>query len=274
MKVAGQPIAQSNILGTAGSVGPNAFMAAANIGRQQPDLLSGLDAEGRALVLQSGRSRLFRRGQAVFRQGEQHDGIYLVESGLVRVFYTSPSGREITLAYWSAGNFCGGPEVFGVGSHVWSGTAVRDTRVLSISGRALRGLAERLSPLAIGIIECLIFKGACYSHLAQVLGTQSVTGRLSSVLGELVRVYGRPVEGGVEIVMPFTHDDLASMVGATRQWVSMTLARLADRGVIAKSRRRLVIRQLEQIATMSDVTVESDVLRPSPSNSKAMRRAL
>jgi CRP-like cAMP-binding protein len=248
-------------------------MAAANIGRPQPDLLSGLDAAGRALVLQSGRPRLFRRGQAVFRQGEQHDGIYLVESGLVRVFFNSPAGREITLAYWSAGNFCGGPEVFGVGVHVWSGTAVRDTRVLSISGRALRSLAERLSPLAIGIIECLIFKGACYSQLAQVLGTQSVIGRLSNVLGELVRVYGRPVEGGVEIVMPFTHDDLASMVGATRQWVSMTLRRLADQGVIANSRRRLVIRRPEQIAAMSDCAVESGALRPSSVGKNAVRRA-
>ena len=43
-----------------------------------------------------------------FRQGEQHDGIYLIESTRT-VFYTAPAGQEITLGHWMAGNFCGGP---------------------------------------------------------------------------------------------------------------------------------------------------------------------
>ena len=227
-------------------------MAAAGDDAPQPDLLRQLDPAGRALVLERGRPRLYRRGQAIFRQGEQHDGIFLIESGLVRVFYTAPSGREITLAYWMAGNFCGGPEIFGVGTHVWSGTAVRDTRVLFLSGPVLRDLVERLPTLALGIIDSLVFKGSCYSHLAQLLGTRSVTDRLSGVLHQLSRVYGRASPDGVEVTMPFTHDDLASMVGATRQWVSITLKRFADQGLLTMDRRRLVILQPERLASMSD----------------------
>ncbi len=235
---------------------PTSFMAAAGTGAPQPDLLQQLDPAGRALVLESGRPRLFRHGQPLFRQGEQHNGIFLIESGLVRVFYTAPTGREITLAYWVGGNFCGGPEVFGVGTHVWSGTALRDTRVLCLSGAVLRGLVERLPQLALGIIDSLVFKGACYSHLAQLLGTRSVTDRLSSVLHQLSRVYGRPSPEGVEIVMPFTHDDLASMVGATRQWVSITLKRFADQGLLAVNRRRFVILQPERLGAMSEGIIE------------------
>jgi len=233
------------------------FMAASTSGRSQQDLLSGLDASGRALVLARGRPKVFRGGQAVFRQGEQHDGIYLIESGLVRVFYTAPAGREITLAYWTAGNFCGGPEVFGTGQHVWSGTAVRDTRVLCLSGRTLRSLVDQLPGLAIGIIDGLTFKGICYSHLAQMLGTRSVTGRLSSALEELARIYGRRTPDGIEIDMPFTHDDLANMVGATRQWVSMMLGRLVEDGVLQKNHRRLVIQRPERLARMNDCALES-----------------
>lgn len=156
--------------------------------------------------------------------------------------------REITLAYWMAGNFCGGPEVFGVGKHVWSGTAVRDTLVLAIAGPALRDLAERQPTLALGIIDSLVFKGACYSHLAQLLGTCSVSDRLCGVLHQLGLVYGRPTYKGIEIAMPFTHDDLASMVGATRQWVSVTLKRFADKGILLSTRRRLVLVQPERVA--------------------------
>ena len=99
-------------MGAGSAVG---LMAAPNSGRRQPDLLRGLDASARAKVLARGRACVFRRGQAVFRQGEPHDGIFLIESGLARVFYTAPAGREITLAYWMAGNFCGGPR------SVWRG---------------------------------------------------------------------------------------------------------------------------------------------------------
>jgi CRP-like cAMP-binding protein len=182
---------------------------------------------------------------------------------LVRVFYTAPAGREITLADWMAGNFCGGPEVFGVGAHVWSGTAARDTRALCLSGPVLRGLVEQLPQLALGIIESLAFKGACYSHLAQLLGTRTVTDRLSGVLQQLCRVYGRPIPEGVEIMMPFTHDDLASMVGATRQWVSITLKRFADQGLLAVNRRSVVILQPKRLAAMSDGVVDDRVASPA-----------
>ena len=55
---------------------------------------------------------MLNRGQTLFSQGGKHDGIWLIESGRIRAFYTPPLGREITLAYWHVGNFVGGPEVF------------------------------------------------------------------------------------------------------------------------------------------------------------------
>ncbi len=196
---------------------PTSFMAAAGTGAPQPDLLQQLDPAGRALVLESGRPRLFRHGQPLFRQGEQHNGIFLIESGLVRVFYTAPTGREITLAYWVGGNFCGGPEVFGVGTHVWSGTALRDTRVLCLSGAVLRGLVERLPQLALGIIDSLVFKGACYSHLAQLLGTRSVTDRLSSVLHQLVKDPGSGTPGLLRSIVLARLNNLNSRWGHDRR---------------------------------------------------------
>src|SRR5579871_7060040 len=88
-----------------------------------PPLMDKLSPRERELVLKQGRRKVLNRGQTLFSQGGRHDGIYLIESGRIRVFYTSPQGREITLAYWHAGNFVGGPEVFGGGIHQWSGIA-------------------------------------------------------------------------------------------------------------------------------------------------------
>ena len=206
-----------------------------------PNLLARLSEPDRARVLAQGRSRTLERGETVFRQGDPHTGIFLVESGLIRVFYTAPSAREITLAYWYPGNFVGGPEVFGGGTHVWSGSAARRSVVVALPGGELKRLIAQIPELGIGIIEGLVFKGKCYSALAQMLGTRSVTERLALLLRSLCQLYGIEETDGIFIGAAFTHEDLAHMVGATRQWVTMTLKRFQQQGVLRFKRGQLTI---------------------------------
>ena len=78
---------------------------------------------------------MLRRGKTLFAQGERHHGVFLIENGLIRTFYTSPVGREITLAYWQPGNIVGTPQVLGSGTHMWSGIAVRRYGRLCVPGR-------------------------------------------------------------------------------------------------------------------------------------------
>ena len=151
-----------------------------------PPLLQGLSPRERELVLSHGRQRVINRGQTLFSQGTTPEGIYLVESGRIRVFYNAPSGRELTLAYWDPGNFVGGPDIFGSGVHLWSGVAEVNSSVVLLPGKALRSLVMQIPALGIGLIEGLAFKGKCYSALVQMLGTRSITERLAQLLLHLV----------------------------------------------------------------------------------------
>jgi CRP-like cAMP-binding protein len=231
---------------------PTFMLSGESAAPRQPDLLGALDAAGRALVAARGRKRLFKRGETVFRQDDSNDGIFLVEAGLVRVFYTAASGREITLAYWAPGSFVGGPEVFGSGNHVWSGVAARESQLLWLSGIDMRALVQRLPAFALGIIDGLAFKGTCYSLLAQMLGTRTVVERLACVLCRLMELYGVRTEAGIAVSSPFTHDNMAHMVGATRQWVSMTLRRFADQGILVAERKDLLILRPDWLAAQRD----------------------
>lgn len=129
-------------------------------------LLDGLTPAERARVVSRAHRRTYPVGVTLFEQGRQHDGIFVIEAGCVRVFYNSPSGREITLAYWNPGNFVGGPDVLNGGTHMWSGVTAAETRVLMLPSRELRTLIVEIPALALGIIEGLSFKGKCYSALA------------------------------------------------------------------------------------------------------------
>lgn len=180
-------------------------------------------------------------GGCVFLQGDRHEGIWLIEEGVVRTFYAAPSGREITLAYWTSGHFVGGPEIFGGGQHIWSADATRDSRLLYLPAAAIRGLIETQPSFALCLIEGLVAKGKCYSALAQMLGTRSVVERLTQLLVILAENHGRRDGNRLVIERKITHDQIATIVGSTRQWVTITLDKFQKKGIISVSRQTIAI---------------------------------
>jgi len=218
----------------------------------ESDILARLTSIELAQVLKAGYQIPFTPGDMLFRQGEAHEGIFILRSGKVRSFYVSPSGREITLANWSAGNFVGGPEILGGGVHVWSGVATEPGVAMRLPGPVARRLMTAIPNFAIGLIDGLAFKGKCYSALLQMLGTRSVLERLASLLVNLAKETGASTPEGVEIAEAPSHEALAAMVGATRQWVSVALDRFRARGLIATRGRWLVIRDIAALRALAD----------------------
>jgi CRP/FNR family transcriptional regulator, cyclic AMP receptor protein len=221
-----------------------------------PSLFNTLSPSERETLVRWGRRRVLYRGQTLFSQGARHDGIFLIESGRIRVYYTAPSQREITLAYWHPGNFVGGPEVFGEGVHQWSGVASSNSSVVHLPGKELRKLVVQIPNLAIGLIEGLTFKGKCYSALAQMLGTRSITERLAHLLLHLVELYGMEDPDGILIGAAFTHADLAHMVGATRQWVTISLNRLQEKNVLVVRKSKIIVRRSDILREMQGRTAD------------------
>ena len=207
--------------------------------------LSSLSADDEKKVRQLGTRRKVAKGEGVFFQGDPHTGVWILEKGRVRTFYASPSGREITLAYWSVGHFVGGPEVFGKGRHVWSADALEDCEFLFVSGMSLQRLVREVPDVAIAVINGLVNKGKCYSALIQMLGTRSVSERLRQLLLILAETYGRHEGGQVIIDRTITYDQIASIVGATRQWVTQSLDRLQPEGIVQVTRKEILISDLE-----------------------------
>jgi CRP-like cAMP-binding protein len=210
----------------------------------EPRFFERLSASEIAAVRLASRVYTAAANEPVFVQGEPHNGIFLIEQGRVRTYYIGPSGKELTLAYWTPGHFVGGPEVFGGGTHIWSAVTMEPTRLAHLPGSAVRHLAETIPAFAICLIDALVAKGKCYSALAQMLGTRSVTARLAQLLLILSEANGS--DGRVD--RKITHEHLAGIIGSTRQWVTATLARFQKRGLIV-------------IADDYIEVVQSDVLR-------------
>lgn len=219
-------------------------------------IFHGLSDAEIAKVTAAGTRIVLYRGTSLFRYGTPHDGIYLVVTGRIKVFYVGPSGRKITLAYWHPGTFVGAPDVFTNGVHTWSGVAAVNSSVLHLSGEALRGMVTTIPALALGVIEGLSFKGRCYSALAQMLATRSAPERLAHLLLQLGDLYGIHEAQGIRIEASFTHADLAHMIGVTRQWITATFQRYKERGIVDAKGRRLLIRNASLLEQVRDGVVD------------------
>ena len=213
--------------------------------------LSKLSIEDQKKVRRLGTHASISKGEGLFFQGDPHTGVWVVDTGRIRTYYTAPSGREITLAYWPQGHFVGGPEVFGRGRHVWSANALDDCELLFLSGMSLRQLVTEIPDLALGLIDGLVAKGKCYSALIQMLGTRSVSERLEQLLIIMADRYGRRDGSSIVIDRAITYEQIASMVGATRQWVTQSLDRLQKEGILTISRKEISLHHIDRLTVQN-----------------------
>ena len=209
--------------------------------------LAALREEDRKAVRRAGVRCTVKKGEGVFFQGDPHTGVWIVESGRVRTYYAGPSGREITLAYWSPGHFVGGPEVFGRGRHIWSADALEDAELLFLSGMSIRSLVCEIPDVAIAVIQGLVAKGKCYSAVIQMLGARTVSERLRQLMLILADTHGRSEGASIVIERSITYEQIASIVGATRQWVTQSLDKLQAEGAVQVSRKEITILDPERL---------------------------
>ena len=207
--------------------------------------LNSLSLQDQKTVRKKGTRCTVAKGDGLFFQGDPHTGVWVIERGRVRTFYTGPSGREITLAYWSPGHFVGGPEVFGRGRHVWSADALEDCELLFLSGMSLQTLVREVPDVAVAVIQGLIAKGKCYSALIQMLGTRSVAERLRQFLVILADTNGRHEGEKIIVERTITYEQIASVVGATRQWVTQSLDKLKSEGILEITRSEIIVHDLD-----------------------------
>ena len=214
----------------------------------QLDLFSELAPEERDAFLARCTRQHFEAGVNLFSQDEPYTRSYLIRSGMVRTYYVSPSGKEITIAYWNEGAMVGGPNVFREQRlHIWSAQAVTDVVAEQIRGQDLEGLSMRIPRLAHYLVETLSYKLYWVSVLLQTFGTQSVRARLAHLLLQLGDRYGEEEPGGTLIAQQFSHEDLGRMVGATRSWVTLALKQLKDEGLIKTIGRDTYIVSMERL---------------------------
>ena len=200
-------------------------------------LFAALDeTEMRALANRT-ELRSYDPGQMLFAEGDPCTGMYMVASGRVRIFKTSPGGREHVLAVEGAPNSIAELPVFDGGAYPASAQAVEPARLLFISRRDFRALCLQHPEIGLKVLQVV---GSRLRRLVGIIEELSFTTVRSRLIAWLLREADASPRQDRVVLTP-SHHEIAAQIGTVRELVSRNLARLQSQGLIRMDGREITI---------------------------------
>ena len=218
--------------------------------RQIP-IFADLDESTLARLAERCVSRTVGAGHALFSTGEECRGLYIVESGRVRIYRTSSEGKEQVLHIEGPGRPVAELALFDGGAYPASATTIEETRLVFLP-RADFELLYRTHPdIADAIIRGLGRRLRHLVHVAETLAFRDVAARLALLLVGYAERAGRDTPAGTVVPLERTQEELAIEIGAARESVSRALKQLRQRGLIQPAgRNHLLIPDLAQLRAL------------------------
>jgi CRP/FNR family transcriptional regulator, cyclic AMP receptor protein len=204
------------------------------------DLFAELRPDELARLAEASRRQDLRRGDIVFREGDEPDKLYVVVDGRIAISRRSVDGRESVVALMEEGDLFGEMGFFLPRGRSAEARALEPSTLLAVSFDPVRKIYEDRPELLWRVVSLLAER---LNTMDEVLADSvflDVTGRTAKRLLEIAG-------GKDEFVLPITQEELAAMVGASRERVNKAIASFVRLGWIEQSDRRYSITDREQL---------------------------
>lgn len=191
--------------------------------------------------------RNYSAGQSVFSEGEPCSGLYVVESGQVRIFKSSANGREQVLSIDGPGSSIAELPVFDGGNYPASVTAIDEATLLFVSKQDFQALCLAHPQVALKVLRVVGSRLRRLVGIIEELSFTTVRHRLASFLLRLAHKEGKRTGAVIEITLPASNQELASHIGTVRELVSRNLSRLQAEGILQIDGRTVTISNLKAL---------------------------
>lgn len=204
-------------------------------------LVEQLPAERLAQLEAVCRYREFARKSLVYLPSDQADAALLLVEGRVKLGTTTPDGTEAVLAYIERGELFGELAVIDEGRRDEWAMAVAKSRIVLIPARELKQLAAEFPVVSLALSRLLGLRRKRVERRLKSLLFRTSRERLQSLLDELADRYGRATSEGLVVEHRLSHQDLASLIGVTRETVTLLLNEMQREERLVVRRRSLVL---------------------------------
>jgi CRP/FNR family transcriptional regulator, cyclic AMP receptor protein len=216
-------------------------------------LFAGLSEEDIADIGHSTTMTRCTRGQQILSPDDPPERIHIIKKGRVRVYRITPDGKQLTLDIHDKGTILGDMQLLGQGRLPEAyAEAIDDAVICTITPGELRRLIERHPLIGVNIIAHLTRRLDAAERELEAMAYHRVDQRLARKLLDLGQRFGVKTERGTLIQARLTQQELAEMIGTTRETLAHTLGDFRRSGLIDTERHQVVIRDAERLSGIAE----------------------
>ena len=219
---------------------------------KQVPLFSDLPAEVLKRIDAVVLERTYKKGESIFLEGEPGEGLHFVRTGRVKIVKTAEDGREHIIKFLKAGEIFAEVLLFNHLPYPAASVAVEDSRVGLIRNEDLEKLILENNALALLLIRSLSQRLLYAQQKIKELALQDVPARTAELLLRLSREQGKRDAAGKPLLeLPESRQELAGLMGTSRETLSRTLSDFKKRKLISMDGNCIVLLQEEKLLELS-----------------------
>lgn len=187
------------------------------------------------------------RGEQLFSEGDTGDKLYIILAGKIKLTKAAPDGRENLLSVHGPGEMFGELSLFDPIPRTSSATAVTSADLAGLAHDDLRAFLSSRPEVAMHMLRGLAQRLRRLNEIKADLVFTDVPGRVAKALLDLSERFGMPTPAGIQVTHDLTQEELAQMVGASRETVNKALADFAARGWIQLAAKSVLLTDIDRL---------------------------
>jgi len=219
---------------------------------REVDLFAGITSAQLREISQTLPMQTCLVGGLVTSPGDDDERLYIVKRGRVRLYRLTPDGKQLTLEILDKGRIVGRMSWLGQELADVYAEAVEEALICSFTPNELQRLIDRFPSVGVNIIRYLSDRLASSEREREVMAFRSVEQRLASRLVELLDRFGQPAEIGMGIDARLTQQELADMIGTSRETLATTISSLRERRIVEMQNQRVVILNVDALRGLAE----------------------
>lgn len=214
---------------------------------RQVDIFANLSEEDAQELMAVARKRSFRAGEVIFHRDDPGQVLYIIKEGKVKIALISPDGQEISLVVFGKGECFGEFALLDGEPRSADAIALEKVECYTLQRSDFQNAIMKHPTIAIQILEVLSRRLRKTDQMVENLIFLDVYGRVAKKLLELANEHGVKVDDGTRIEVRLTQQELASMVGASRESVNKVMGYFTDKHFISTDKHKITIHRIADL---------------------------
>jgi CRP/FNR family transcriptional regulator, cyclic AMP receptor protein len=215
------------------------------------DVLSDISLEALQVLTPNIKLGTYRPRQVIYLPGDRAQGVHFLTTGRIKISKVTRDGKELTLAYRTEGDFFGEPCLLDGGPREEMAEAMDGSVTVEVDRELLDQLLRTNGTASYKFARALIARRKDLETRVEQLIFKDVGSKLAELLLSLGHDHGIADERGLIVGLKITHQEMANLIGATRETVSLTLSQFKRKGLIQTEGRKVILADPEGLRALA-----------------------